>query len=163
MYIHIFLNMSSDLNKAVDELFNLVWAKRITLLRSFIKEYKRSEVQKNPSTGNRIEISTPEQLAMLSIIAEIGPGIPVKDISEQLNLPHANITRTLDKLVLKGLILRSRGRTDKRLMTIRLTRDGEKAAVIARKIYDNFYEQLLNKISRKEKSKLIELLTQLAG
>lgn len=76
-------------------------------------------------THKIISISAPE-FSIMVVLAE-QQGVSSRDINRTTTMDKATITRALDRLTDKGLILRSRSKKDSRLNQIRLTSKGRRA------------------------------------
>jgi DNA-binding MarR family transcriptional regulator len=63
------------------------------------------------------------QFRALVVLAERGPQRTV-DIAEELQVNPSTGTRMLDRLIRKGLVRRTRSRSDRRVVHVRLTRAG---------------------------------------
>jgi DNA-binding MarR family transcriptional regulator len=100
----------------------------------------------------------PEQAEVLKILSELGHGVPVGEISAKLDLPHANVTRTLDRLEKKGLVRRSRSKNDRRQIIIRLTLGGNKLSRRMGELYNEALQSIWNKCSYEDKNYLLRIL-----
>ncbi len=150
-----------DLNEQLDRIFGAKWAARSTLLRGLLKQAsggRQAELGKEslrPPTGHL----TPEQLAVIIALDSYGHGVAVKEITKEIELPHANITRTLDKLEKKGLISRTQDKADRRRAIVRLTLEGNKTARRLVGIRRKLLSALWDIYDDREKKLLLELLS----
>jgi DNA-binding MarR family transcriptional regulator len=68
---------------------------------------------------------SPTQYNVLRILRGAGPdGLSCGEVGERLVTRDPDITRLLDRMERRGLIARSRGRSDRRVVRVRITRDG---------------------------------------
>lgn len=130
--------------------------------KAFMAKYteRRKSLSKNlralsESFPGRI---APEQAEVLKILSELGHGVPVGEISVKLESPHANITRTLDRLEKKGLVRRSRSKDDRRQVIIRITLEGSKLAAKVSELYDGALQSIWGNYSNEEKNNLLKFL-----
>ena len=68
------------------------------------------------------DISFSQVLALISIP---GSGVEMSTLSWNLALDNSTVTRLVDRLEKKNLVLRGKSKTDKRLVKVYLTKDGE--------------------------------------
>lgn len=142
--------MENDLLMRLDKAFLTKYAQRRTVLNRHLREVG----EKYP--GRLAQ----EQASVILSLSSYGHGVAVSDIAGETDLPHANITRTLDRLEKKGIIRRTRDKTDRRQVIVRLTLEGGK---IARKLELSFrkiYAAIWNAYSDGEKDAMIDLLTR---
>lgn len=143
--------MNKKLNLYIDRYLGFLWAKRQTMLRYYLRNKPDS-----PSL-----INTPEQYAIVSILDSYGHGVPIGEIASQIDIPHANVSRTLDRMEKKGLIRRTRGKSDRRQVYIHLTLEGKKAARLARKATEKLHKTMWGNLSDDEAETLHHLFRKL--
>ena len=137
-----------------------MWANRRQLLRRLLKEAEpRPAAQRGavPRGGSGV---TPEQAAVIDILASSGGGLSVRQIGEHLSWPYANVTRTLDRLEKKGIIIRARSRADRRQAEVRLTVEGARVARRLAEIKARFLDLLWDRYTDDEKRQLLDLLSR---
>ncbi|MEE9442981.1 MAG: MarR family transcriptional regulator [candidate division Zixibacteria bacterium] len=139
-------------NKLIEGL-NKLWSAKQTALRKLLKQADKE---------HHLGVNTPEQFAILSRLASIGYGVAVKEIARETLLPHANITRTLDRMAARGLIHRTMDKTDKRRIIIKLTLEGKKAARHIKEINQQLIGILWGNLSEDERALLLTLLSKIA-
>jgi len=108
----------------------------------------------------RAERLTPEQYAILVVLDSYGHGVTVKEVGEAIDLPFANVTRTLERLETKGLVYRTRGVEDRRQMIVKLTLEGAKTARRLGEVRRRLGQTLWGKYDEREKRLLINLLSR---
>lgn len=85
-------------------------------------------------------------------------GLPVLDVRDRLITPVPDITRLVDKLVKRGLVVRSRAARDRRVVLLRLTARGEKLlARLAGPVRD-LHVSLLSHMTQEELGSMSRLL-----
>ncbi|MCP4570652.1 MAG: MarR family transcriptional regulator [FCB group bacterium] len=140
--------MNNNLNQRLDEALLAKWAAR----REFLIQLLKKNAGDKPLT--------PEQFTILDILKQAGHGLAVKNIADHFDLPHANITRTLDRLEQKGLVRRNRDKIDGRQVIIRLTLEGSKSAGQLKNLKQSLYEFLWDGLDDRDKARLLELLSK---
>jgi len=149
--------METLIKSQLDIALKIVWARRARILRRLLKETAENA---DGLSRRAISAATPEQYTILTILASFGHGVTVGEIAERLELPHANISRTLDRLERKGLISRTRDRRDKRHMIIRLTLEGGKIARLFSEVATRLNDELWSSYTSEEKLTLLGLLSR---
>ena len=147
--------MNNELAARLDHLFRQSWAKRRQLLWRLLKSQAKEKSPVKGAMPRNPSRFTPEQYEIISALDRFGHGVPVKDITEMIDLPHANVTRTLDRLEKKGLVRRSRGKDDRRQVIIHLTLEGTHAARRMAQLHDDLCRQLWGSLSESELGILI--------
>jgi len=85
------------------------------------------------------------------------------DLSELMDLSRPSITRILNGLEQRGLILRSIDKNDRRSVVIELTEKGSEALRNANKAILNVAGKLVESLGDSDTEKLIELMDKLTG
>ncbi|MDX9759236.1 MAG: MarR family transcriptional regulator [Bacteroidota bacterium] len=86
----------------------------------------------------------------------------VKDIAHRMNLTSSRLTRIIDGLVKKRFVTRHIDPDDRRIINVRLTKQGE---TIAKKVTSDcihIYEQVLGIVNAREHDRIIESIGELA-
>lgn len=143
--------MNDDVMSYLDRYLGFLWAKRQSMLRYYLKD-------KQEAPG---PVHTPEQFAIVSILDAYGHGVPIRDIASQIDIPHANVSRTLDRMEKKGLIRRRRGKSDRRQVVIHLTLEGKKAARFTRSVTARLHKTMWGELSEEEAEELHRLFRKL--
>jgi DNA-binding MarR family transcriptional regulator len=89
-----------------------------------------------------------------------GDGIPCKMIGEEMITRDPDITRLLDRLEARGLITRQRDSRDRRVVSTRITPDGNKLLRELDKPVLDLHRRQLAHLSESKLSHLIDLLEQ---
>jgi DNA-binding MarR family transcriptional regulator len=82
------------------------------------------------------------------------------DLSNAMNVDNSTMTRMVDQLVDKGLVLRKADEKDRRLVQIGLTPAGKKLHQELAAALDTFYKYSLDKIPEEERTIIIESLVE---
>jgi len=143
--------MTIELDDTLDKALLILWAEYSAVLRKTLKVAAVS----SPGDGRGI---TPEQYAILMVLDRSRRGMAVMDIAEEIVSPHANVSRTLDRLEQKGLIGRGRGKIDGRQVVIKLTLEGGKVVGSLRHVLVQVHEKIWGRHSEEEKRQLLDLL-----
>ena len=87
--------------------------------------------------------------------------LSVKDIAHRMSLTSSRLTRIIDGLVRKHYVTRHIDPQDRRIINVRLTRQGE---IVARKVTNDcthVYEQVLGTIDPRDHAQIISAVDQL--
>ncbi|MFC1562322.1 MarR family winged helix-turn-helix transcriptional regulator [candidate division KSB1 bacterium] len=101
------------------------------------------------------------ELTAILITGETGP-IKMSDLAHSLNLALSTMTGIADKLIRLRLITRKRSTSDRRVVTISLTKKG---AALHRSVLEQsiaFYKILLDSLDGDEQEHLIELFGKIS-
>jgi DNA-binding MarR family transcriptional regulator len=102
---------------------------------------------------------TAQQYNVLRILRGAGEkGLPTLDIVERLIEETPGITRLIDRLESKGLVVRERCLTDRRQVFCKITKDGLKLLGKLDKPLNTAEEQPLRMLRKRELDELIDLL-----
>ena len=146
------------LNIRLDRALCVKWATRSKKLRRLLRESQPEGVARKRTGRHDRPVLTPEQLAVITILDSVGHGVSTGEINEKIDLPHANTTRTLDRMEKKGLVYRSRGKVDQRQMVVKLTLEGHKMARHLVEFRQAFHTSFWDDYTEPEKKVLMELL-----
>jgi DNA-binding MarR family transcriptional regulator len=86
----------------------------------------------------------------------------VKDIAHRMNLTSSRLTRIIDGLVKKRFVTRHIDPDDRRIINVRLTKQGESVAKKVTSDCIHVYEQVLGIMSAKEHERIIQAVNELA-
>mgnify|MGYP001029008395 FL=1 len=111
---------------------------------------------------NRQYHITAAQLNCVLALYENGP-LPPSQIAKHMMVKSSTVTGVIDRLELKGLVIRARNSADRRIITIQLTEHGERLAAnapppIQQKIIDG-----MKKLSDAEIEQIVSALTRLTN
>lgn len=109
-------------------------------------------------TKNRLANTPLDDLALAEIKIMDAIGLEgektIKEIAEYLNVALSTPTKTMDRLVAKGYIIRETSSDDRRMVVSRLTEGGKNALLQISQIRQENIFYLLNKLTDEEKSQL---------
>ena len=100
------------------------------------------------------------QLQVLKVIIN-HDGINQESISRLLHLDKATITRSVNKLVKEGYVLRNVDAHDKRAYVLHLTQKGKELEPTLNKILKGITKKLLTDFSNEEKEKVINIFRKM--
>lgn len=107
---------------------------------------------------------TGTQYNALRILRGAGPdGIPCSDIAERMITRDPDITRLLDRLQKRGLVERSRGKQDRRVIYGKITAAGLNLLREMDSPLRKFGREILRHVSQANLKLLIDLLEQVRG
>ena len=105
---------------------------------------------------------SPTQYNVLRILrGASGKGVCCREIGERLITRDPDVTRLIDRLEKRNLLLRTREKEDRRFVTIQLTPGGLKLVNQLDEPIETWNRKLMRNISRGDTKVLIELLEQL--
>lgn len=152
--------MKIESNSRLDRALALFWTARRGLLRGALRELSPGPVTLRGARAREARPLTPEQYAVLTILKQSPTGLMVQDISRACEFPHANVTRTLERLEKRGLVIRLRSKTDRRMVLVRLTVAGNKLSHELDAIEEIVYHRFWDMFTPDEKDLLLRLLTR---
>jgi DNA-binding MarR family transcriptional regulator len=100
---------------------------------------------------------TPAQYGVLGLLDHDGE-LKVGGIAERLRVDLATITGIVGRLEQIGLVERSHGRVDRRVVTVALTPEGQDIVTTAHPVATDFNERLLRDFSPDERLGLVHYL-----
>lgn len=103
-----------------------------------------------------------EGLRTLAFVAD-NPGICLSDLAEHLWVGMPTASKKVDDLVERGLLQRGADASDRRRLTLSLTRDGERLIATAKRPAHAQVAALLGRLSPAERARVREGLTLLRG
>jgi DNA-binding MarR family transcriptional regulator len=130
----------------------------LNLLRTYeFIEQRRTEFFK------RFQL-TPTQYNILRILRGAGgDGVSCSEAAERMVTADPDITRLLDRLEARGLIVRERRREDRRVVVSRITGQGFDLLQTIDKPLAGFLKRRMGRIAKKELERLIAILESLRG
>ena len=87
--------------------------------------------------------------------------LTVNQLAQEMSLTSSRVTRIIDGLVAKEVVVRESGENDRRVYNLSLTPKGEKLANDLIQDHIKIHEQIINKIPEKNHHLMIEILQQL--
>ena len=101
---------------------------------------------------------TTEQFSVLSALKSRGGSLRPTDLASILERSPNSISMLVDRMVKAGLVRRTRDRSDRRIVHVRLTTKGDNALKPATPTGWEFIQKILSPISYKDKHTLANLL-----
>ena len=101
---------------------------------------------------------TMEQFSVLATIKYIGRPARPTDIAQWMGRGPNTVSMLVDRMVRAGLVRRTRGKVDRRVVRVSLTSKGENAVKLATPAGWEFIQKILSPISCKDKDALASLL-----
>ncbi|MFD6154938.1 MarR family winged helix-turn-helix transcriptional regulator [Nocardia sp. NPDC060256] len=99
-------------------------------------------------------------MAILAALADFGPHAQ-RDLAERLTIHPSDVAKIVDELAAAGQVERTRDETDRRRMTVRITRTGRAALTALDKDAHQVGADLLAPLSPKERDQLSDLMRRL--
>lgn len=103
---------------------------------------------------------SPTQYNILRILRGSSEGLCCKEVGERLITRDPDITRIMDRLEKRNLLVRERAKEDRRYVTARLTPDGLKLVNEIDKPMENLNVKALHHMSKTKLGALIDLLEE---
>lgn len=102
---------------------------------------------------------TPTQYNLLRILRGAGEaGITCSQAAERMLTPDPDMTRLLDRMETRSLILRERSGQDRRIVITRITQEGLKLAAAIDEPLQTLFRRLLGRLGDRKLTDLIETL-----
>jgi len=101
---------------------------------------------------------TVEQFGVLASVKSRGGSLRPADLASILERSPNSISMLVDRMVKAGLVKRTRGRRDRRVVNVTLTSKGQKALEPATPVGWEFIQKILSPISYEDKRAMVDLL-----
>ena len=102
---------------------------------------------------------SPTQYNVLRILRGAGPsGLSCGEVAERMLTRDPDITRLLDRLERRGLVVRARASADRRVITVRITPEGLRILAKLDKPVAECHRRQLGHLGQRPLKRLIELL-----
>ncbi len=124
-----------------------------TILQAITKRHKL-KAEDEPEVSE-------QQMRALGLLSKRGP-ISMSAFAEALDIPFSTATHIVDRLVSKGLVERYRPESDRRLVEVKLSGEGERHDRIFRNQQLAVTTSMLEGLSPGERALYIELLGKMA-
>jgi DNA-binding MarR family transcriptional regulator len=99
------------------------------------------------------------QYNVLRILRGAGPdGLCCREVAERMLTHDPDITRLLDRLERRGLVVRARASKDRRVITVRITQEGLRILAKLDKPIEEFHRRQLGHLGDRRLKRLIDLL-----
>lgn len=100
-------------------------------------------------------------LAMVDTATRKNGSVTVSQISNEMRLSNAAISKTISELEDNGYIVKSINRSDKRKIHLELTEKGKEKLAATKKEMDYFFDAVFNRFGKDNTEKLWELVNLL--
>lgn len=107
------------------------------------------------------DISEPQFNVLRILRGQKGSPITVEVITELMVHRSSNVTRLIDKLLMRGLVSREECKTNRRKMDITITDEGMKFLKLLDKKVSKFHKPMMSKISEKDAQDLTRIIQKL--
>lgn len=134
---------------------------RIQLTIYLIRKLMQSGAYYTKELNKKYNVSAP-QIACLLALLESGP-MALSQVAKKIMVNSSTLTGIIDRLELKGLVVRTRTSLDRRVITIELTEEGRKLARNAPPPIQMKIVEGLKQLSEEEREQIIQALEKLAG
>lgn len=125
-------NKTLDKNCCVDEVGEIVQK----LVRVF-QLFERDQIKVQGFTSSQC-------YTLLEILK--ATNLTMNELSDRMNLDSSTMTRVIDKLVRDGLITRDKDESDRRIVVVALTDEGNAAAVKLNNTVNEYYKKIISNI-----------------
>ncbi|WP_437186058.1 MarR family winged helix-turn-helix transcriptional regulator [Planctomicrobium sp. SH668] len=116
--------------------------------------------RKNPCTASDIAL-TSNEIRVIEILGESGDQI-MRSLAEQLCLAVNSVTSLIDGMELKGLVSRQRSTTDRRVVFVQLTENGNQIWSGVNQYKMELHRALLLPLTTEEQVQLLGLFRKIA-
>ncbi|MBO3698189.1 MarR family winged helix-turn-helix transcriptional regulator [Roseivirga sp. E12] len=107
------------------------------------------------------DISEPQFNVLRILKGQKGKPITVEVIASLMIHRSSNVTRIIDKLLIRGLVSRQECQTNRRKMDINITAEGIEFLKLLDKKVTDFHKPMMSKISEKEAKDLTRIIKKL--
>lgn len=100
---------------------------------------------------------------LLYFILYIGkhPDCSPGNLSQDLHFDSGHTTRSIDKLVKSGFVIRNKSENDKRAYILQLTEKGQQAFISSYSLFSQWDEKIFENISKEDRKELILLMKKI--
>jgi DNA-binding MarR family transcriptional regulator len=129
--------------------------KTITAIRDFNRFYTNII-----GVVDRHILDSPYSLTEVRVLFEIyhDPNSTARKVKNFLQVDEGYLSRTINKLVKQGLIIRSQSKSDPRSFILSLTRKGEKEFLALNNRSESAVELMIKRLSSNEKNELVSMM-----
>ncbi|MFA5035443.1 MAG: MarR family transcriptional regulator [Candidatus Margulisiibacteriota bacterium] len=106
------------------------------------------------------DITMPQCLVMR--VAYLNETCKMSDISNALGVTMANVTSMVDRLIRDGFVERREDPDDRRIVRVSLTKVGRKVCEEVRESKRRHFTRIFEKLSVKERSRMLEIMEKVA-
>ena len=102
------------------------------------------------------------EIHTIEIIGNIGEST-MQELAAAANVRQSTMTVMVDKLLKKGFVTRLRDDNDRRVVKVKLTRQGEAAFAEHKKVHRNITQFWLDILDEKERNDLMRMMEKIAS
>lgn len=138
-----------------------VFERQVRQLDACFDAFRRTMMGRMAPPPSEVELS-PQSGYALMVLADRGR-LTMSDFAEALGVSLSTATRTVERLIEKGLAIRSRIEDDRRVVRVELSEQGRK---LTRHFLDQRYEmgrRMLAPLTHAEREMFIELMRKITG
>lgn len=106
-------------------------------------------------------ISEPQFNVLRILKGQKGAAISVEEITKHMVQRSSNVTRIIDKLLVRGFVTRQECPTNRRKMDISITEEGGKFLEVLNKKLEDFHEPMISRLTEEEAQTLTTLIQKL--
>lgn len=118
----------------------------------------RRSCEKNIDTVPRPQATFAQIKIMGMIFLKKSPSLMLKEIANGLNITPGAVSQTVDVLVKEGMLKRCVSKTDRRAVSISLTKKGEKLRAELEEFFTRLTERVLDGIPAEKQEVFLEVL-----
>ncbi|MGA2157681.1 MAG: MarR family transcriptional regulator [Dehalococcoidia bacterium] len=126
---------------------------------------KMGSIVRSMLTANQFPIGETkvggQQLRILFYLARKHDGVSVKDLAEKLNVTSGAVSQFMDALVEKKLVKREEDSNDRRLLSMKLTKQAKNNFADFKRCYFTTVSHAFDSLSDEELITLLELLNKI--
>ncbi|MBO5293163.1 MAG: MarR family transcriptional regulator [Lachnospiraceae bacterium] len=136
-----------DINQALNEIL----VRLFHSINAIEEQAIKTEEFKNVTTND------------MHVIEAIGTGEPrnMTSVARMLSVTTGTLTISVNSLVKKGFVERSRSEEDRRVVLVSLTEKGKQAYEHHRQFHERMIEEIVGELNEEEKQVLIKSLTRM--
>ncbi|MDW3192971.1 MAG: MarR family transcriptional regulator [Cytophagales bacterium] len=109
------------------------------------------------------DVTEPQFNVLRILKGRKGDPVTVVEIQEQMVQRTSNVTRIIDKLLVKGLVDRQECHSNRRKMDITITEEGRAFLAVLDEKVQTFHEPMKDNLTEKELEQLDHLIQKLKG
>ena len=130
-------------------------------LRFLMKELVNKCTEQNEDVCCELGLNTAESNVLISFGTK--DEMTSSELAKMLSISNSRITKIIDGLIEKELILREYGTEDRRVIHLRLTNKGKKTTKKLEKVFCKCYQDIMQKMNKGEIKVVLESLEKLVS
>jgi DNA-binding MarR family transcriptional regulator len=125
-----------------------------------LEAMRRRMIHHAPWKGFHIELSPPD-IKAFAVLADNG-SVTMSDYAKVLGAPLSTATHAVERLVAKGIAVRSRSENDRRIVRVQLSEKGKKMERMFKQMRLEMGRQMLACLTPGEREIFLELMVKIA-